>query len=88
MPCRRMRSPLWHPDALRRGIVEVGEFAHAGGEVLRCAALDDLHFAPVAIGIEECEQIGRPSGPHAESVRRLGEEQSVAQNLSRVAPTE
>ena len=35
-----------HPDALRLGIVNVGEFAHAGREVFGGAPLGDLHLAP------------------------------------------
>ena len=52
-----------HPDALGLGIVNVGEFAHAGGEVLRRAALGDLHLAPGAVRIEEHEQVGGAVAP-------------------------
>jgi hypothetical protein len=42
-----------HPDALRPRIMNIGEFAHAGGEVLRGAPLGDLDLAPGAVHVEE-----------------------------------
>ena len=46
----RMRRQIveHHPDALGPRIMEVGEFAHADGEVGRRAALADLDLAPGA----------------------------------------
>jgi hypothetical protein len=38
--------------------MEVGEFAHADGEVRRRTAFGDLDPAPGAVGIEEDEQVG------------------------------
>ncbi len=43
--------------------MEVGEFAHADGEVGRRAALGDLDLAPGAVRIEEDEQVGGAVAP-------------------------
>ena len=42
-------------DALRLGIMDIGEFAHADGEVDRGAAFGDFDLAPRAMHIEEDE---------------------------------
>ena len=52
-----------HPDALGLRIMDVGEFAHADGEVRRRAALGDLHLAPGAVRVEEHEQVGGAVAP-------------------------
>ena len=43
--------------------MDVGEIAHAGGEVLRGAALGDLHLAPGTVHIDEHEQVGGAVAP-------------------------
>ena len=52
-----------HADALGLRIMEVGEFAHADGEVRRRATLGDLDLAPGAVRIEEDEQVGGAVAP-------------------------
>jgi hypothetical protein len=51
--------------------MEVGEFAHADGEVRRRAALGDLDLSPGAIGIEEHEQVGGAVAPVFVVVRSI-----------------
>lgn len=45
-------------DALRFGIMSVGELAHADGKVFCGAPLGDLDLAPGAVHVEEDEQVG------------------------------
>jgi hypothetical protein len=52
-----------HPDALCLEIMDIGQFAHACGKVLRGAPFSDLHLAPGAVHIEEDEQVRRPVAP-------------------------
>src|SRR5208283_6150925 len=46
-----------HANALRLGIMDIGEVAHADGEVFRGAPFGDLELAPVAVHIQEHEQV-------------------------------
>jgi hypothetical protein len=46
-------------DAVRVGIVRIGEIAHALGEVAGGPVVGHLHMAPGLVGVEEDEQIGR-----------------------------
>src|SRR5204862_3070775 len=47
------------PDAVGFWKVDVGELAHAGGEVDGGTAVGDFDFAPGPMHVEEDEQVGR-----------------------------
>src|SRR6266852_9119844 len=56
-----MGWPIVHHDADALGPrkVNIGEFAHAGGEVYGGTAVGDFDFAPGPMRVEEDEQVGR-----------------------------
>jgi len=47
--------------------MDIGEIAHAVGEVLGRAAVGDLDLAPGAVGIEEDEEVGVPLRLYSQS---------------------
>src|SRR4051794_30226671 len=54
---------VWRSASELDGVVlkvNVGELAHADGEVLCRVAIGDLDLAPGLVGLEEDEQVGRP----------------------------
>ena len=48
-----------HADQIRVRIVDIGQIAHAGGEVVRGPLICHLHMAPRSVRVEKHEQIGR-----------------------------
>src|SRR6202453_1968807 len=46
-------------DAIRFGIVRIGEIAHAMGEVSRGSVIGHLHMPPGFVRVDEDEHIGR-----------------------------
>jgi hypothetical protein len=67
-PVVRRQIVQYDPNALRFRKVNVGEFAHAGGEVYCGTAVGDFDLAPGSMHIEEDEQVGRRTAPPAEPV--------------------
>jgi hypothetical protein len=41
------------PNALRLGVIDIGELAHAEGKVSPSARLGDLHLAPRVVRVEK-----------------------------------
>jgi hypothetical protein len=48
-----------HADQFGIWVMDVGQIAHADGEVARGSMFGDLHMAPGPVRIEKHEQIGR-----------------------------
>src|ERR1700693_2083089 len=60
-----MRGEIVHHHADQFGvrIMDIGQIAHAEGEVARRAMFGDFHMAPTLVRVEEYEQIGRAIAP-------------------------
>jgi hypothetical protein len=61
--CMRRKIVHHHADPLRARIMNIGQIAHAEGEVARGSMFGDFHMAPRPVRIEKHEQIGRAIAP-------------------------